>query len=137
VFLAGKSPSIQPYTVYIYGHGQPYTYHTHTHTHTERCSHMTVILSLTSHRDAGLHLSSPTSTYLTHTHTHAHTHTHTHIHTQMLPCYLFILALTSHVTRVGQIYIYTVYIRCFWQGNHQIYGVYIRIYIYGSGQPYI
>ena len=27
---------------------------------------------------------------------------------------------------------YTVYIRYFWQGNHQIYGVYIRIYmVYG------
>jgi len=22
----------------------------------------------------------------------------------------------------------TIYIRCFWLGNHQIYGVYIRIY---------
>ena len=30
------------------------------------------------------------------------------------------------------IYMYTVYIRYFWQGNHQIYGVYIRIYmVYG------
>ena len=26
------------------------------------------------------------------------------------------------------IYMYTVYIRYFWLGNHQIYGVYIRIY---------
>ena len=26
------------------------------------------------------------------------------------------------VCRVGQNYIYTVYIRYFWQGNHQIYG---------------
>jgi len=35
---------------------------------------------------------------------------------------------------------YTVYIRHFWQGNHQIYGHIRRIYtayIYGSGQPYI
>jgi len=26
VFLAGKSPYIRSYTVYIYGSGQPYTY---------------------------------------------------------------------------------------------------------------
>jgi len=30
--------------------------------------------------------------------------------------------------RVGQNHIYTVYIWCFWQGNHQIYGVYIRFW---------
>jgi len=27
-----------------------------------------------------------------------------------------------HMSRVGQNHIYTVYIRYFWQGNHQIYG---------------
>ena len=35
------------------------------------------------------------------------------------------LALFSQdglVSRVGQNHIYTVYIRCFWQGNYQIYG---------------
>jgi len=26
------------------------------------------------------------------------------------------------MARVGQNHIYTFYIRCFWQGNHQIYG---------------
>jgi len=31
--------------------------------------------------------------------------------------------------RVGQNHIYTVYIRYFWLGNHQIYGVYIYVYI--------
>jgi len=31
---------------------------------------------------------------------------------------------------VGQNYIYTVYIRYFWLGNHQIYGVYIHIYTF-------
>jgi hypothetical protein len=30
--------------------------------------------------------------------------------------------------RVGQNHTYTVYIRYFWLGNHQIYGVFIRIY---------
>jgi len=30
--------------------------------------------------------------------------------------------LRMHVNRVGQNHIYTVYIRYFWQGNHQIYG---------------
>jgi len=29
---------------------------------------------------------------------------------------------TPIMHRVGQNHIYTVYIRCFWQGNHQIYG---------------
>jgi hypothetical protein len=28
----------------------------------------------------------------------------------------------THMCRVGQNHIYTVYIRYFWQGNHQIYG---------------
>jgi len=31
--------------------------------------------------------------------------------------------------------IYTVYIRYFWQGNHQICGMH-GVYTYGSGQPY-
>jgi hypothetical protein len=39
--------------------------------------------------------------------------------------------------RVGQHLIYTVYIRCFWQGTHQIYGHIRRIPMYGSGQPYM
>jgi hypothetical protein len=39
IILAGKSPNIQSYTVYIYGSGQPYTFNTiystskGTHTH--------------------------------------------------------------------------------------------------------
>jgi len=28
------------------------------------------------------------------------------------------------ISKVGQNHIYTVYIRCFWQGNHQIYSIY-------------
>ena len=32
------------------------------------------------------------------------------------------------INRVGQNHIHTVYIRYFWQGNHQIYGVYIRFW---------
>jgi hypothetical protein len=32
------------------------------------------------------------------------------------------------MSRVGQNHVYTVYIRFFWLGNHQIYGVYIRVY---------
>jgi hypothetical protein len=32
------------------------------------------------------------------------------------------------INRVGQNHVYTVYIRYFWQGNHQIYGVYIRFW---------
>ena len=32
------------------------------------------------------------------------------------------------IYRVGQNHTYTVYIRYFWLGNHQICGVYIRIY---------
>jgi hypothetical protein len=34
-------------------------------------------------------------------------------------------ACTMHVTSIGlarTIYLYTVFIRCFWQGNHHIYG---------------
>ena len=44
------------------------------------------------------------------------------------------------ICRVGQNHIYTVYIRYYWQGNHQIYGhiwcIY-TVYLYGSGQPYL
>jgi len=28
----------------------------------------------------------------------------------------------KHISRVGQNHLYTVYIRYFWQGNHQLYG---------------
>ena len=49
-------------------------------------------------------------------------------------CSCHINFVIYHIYRVGQNRIYTVYIRCFWQGNHQIYGQ-IQ-YIYGSGQPY-
>ena len=52
----------------------------------------------------------------THTNTHIHTRTHTHIHT-----YTHVHTHTqTHTQRVGQNHIYTVYTRCFWQGNHQI-----------------
>jgi hypothetical protein len=54
--------------------------------------------------------------------------------------HIYVLRINSVLYRMGRlrssydpslIYIYgvlTVYIRCFWQGIHQIYGVYIRIY---------
>ena len=35
---------------------------------------------------------------------------------------------SASISRVGQNHVYTVYVRYFWLGNHQIYGVYIRIY---------
>ena len=41
--------------------------------------------------------------------------------------------LSSH-NGVGQIHIYTVNIRFFWQGNHQVYG-HVQC-THGSGQPY-
>jgi hypothetical protein len=44
------------------------------------------------------------------------------------------LARTIGIYRVGQNHIYTVYIRFFWQGNHQIYG-HIRAQN-DSGRPY-
>ena len=34
----------------------------------------------------------------------------------------------GHIHRVGQNHIYTVYMRYFWQGFHQIHGVYIRFW---------
>jgi hypothetical protein len=40
------------------------------------------------------------------------------------------------VCRVGRNHIYTVHIRCFWQGNHQIYS-HIRCIYTVSGQPYV
>jgi hypothetical protein len=45
------------------------------------------------------------------------------------------VAASVGLARTIYIYIYTVYIRDIWQGDHQIYG-HIRCYIYGSGQPY-
>jgi hypothetical protein len=43
---------------------------------------------------------------------------------------------TFPICRVGQNLIYTVYIRHFWQENHQNIRPY-TVYIYGSGQPYL
>ena len=65
VFLAGKSPYIRSYTVYIYGSGQPYK----------------LLLSLFSMHDT--RQSTPFAN--THTHTRTHTHTHTHTHTRQEP----------------------------------------------------
>jgi len=39
--------------------------------------------------------------------------------------------------RVGQNHIYTVYIRYFWLGNHQIYGVYIHVYTVLANPSYV
>ena len=38
------------------------------------------------------------------------------------------LCIYIGLARTIYIYIYTLYIRYFWLGNHQIYGVYLRIY---------
>ena len=38
-----------------------------------------------------------------------------------LTAYIYIIMWLGFVCRVGQNHIYTVYLRCFWQGNHQIY----------------
>ena len=57
-----------------------------------------------------------------------HTHARTHIHTHSLEskCYSLnsgvMSAFVSWGSRVGQNHIYTVYIRHFWHGNHQMYG---------------
>jgi len=42
-----------------------------------------------------------------------YTYIYIYIYKALLPCIMI---------RVGQNYIYTVYTRYFWQGNHQIYG---------------
>lgn len=39
------------------------------------------------------------------------------------------------VFRFGQSHIYAVYVRYFWQGNHQVSGHICCVGIYGSGQP--
>ena len=57
MFLAGKTPNIRSYTVYIYGSGQPYT----CVQYEEDC------------RNMPMHLH-------THAHTHARAHTHKHTH---------------------------------------------------------
>ena len=35
---------------------------------------------------------------------------------------IYVVSYSCHMSRVGQNHIYTVYIRHFWQGTHQIYG---------------
>jgi hypothetical protein len=66
----------------------------------------------------------------THTYTHTHTLTCTHTHAcraRMERCLSNALIKPTQNTRwiqmsrAGQNHIYTVYMRCFWQGNHQIY----------------
>jgi len=42
-----------------------------------------------------------------------------------------------HICRVGQNHIYTVYIWCFWQGNHQIYGHIRCIYTVLANPTYL
>jgi hypothetical protein len=56
-----------------------------------------------------------------------HTRIHTYTRTQYMPvCQCKVPVCRSEsMSRVGQNHIYTVHVRCFWQGNHQIYG-YIR-----------
>jgi uncharacterized membrane protein YcjF (UPF0283 family) len=41
-----------------------------------------------------------------------------------------------HIRRVGENHIYTLYIQCFWQGNHQIYSYKRCIYTVLANQPY-
>jgi hypothetical protein len=40
-----------------------------------------------------------------------------------------------HLSRVGHNHIYTVYIRCYWQGNHQMYGHIRCIYTVLANTP--
>ena len=72
-------------------------------------------------------------------------HKHSCIHTYVLLSYNMYTGLQCsgvcivsymYMNRVGQNHKYTVYIRYFWQGNHQIYGHIYTVNIYGSGQPY-
>jgi hypothetical protein len=62
---------------------------------------------------------------------HGHLFRHTHVHTNPLfyDCVSTRSPSLCHMFRVGQNHIYTVCIRYFLLGNHQIYGVYIRIYM--------
>jgi len=48
--------------------------------------------------------------------------------TLWLPKRLLQRASVLIMSRVGQNHIYTVYIRYFWQGKHQMYGAYIRFW---------
>jgi hypothetical protein len=50
-------------------------------------------------------------------------------------CTVSVCTCTASVSRVGQNRTYTVCVRCFWQGSHQMYGH--AVYIYVSGQPYL
>jgi len=52
---------------------------------------------------------------------------------QIFPC----LTQSTHRFRVGQNHIYTVYIRYFWQGNHQIYGHIRCIYTVLANPTYV
>jgi hypothetical protein len=49
---------------------------------------------------------------------------------------IYMVIYGAYIRRVGQNHMYTVYIRYFWQKNHQIPNIQLyRVYIYGSGQP--
>ena len=105
VFLAGNSPYIRSYTVYICGSGQPYTYAfvapwcftvptillvhgVQTHTHTLIHTYPTHVYVFTY---THTHTSTHTHKWHTHIHIHIHkthdtlSHTHTHTHTNTHP----------------------------------------------------
>jgi hypothetical protein len=115
--------------------------HTHarTHTHSHTNTHTIQTHTIQTHTRTHAHTHAHTHTHMhTYIHTRAHTlinthaHTRARIHTQLI-CLIYVLN-NGHVNevmvmcRVGQNHIYTVYIRYFWLGNHQLYGVCIHIY---------
>jgi len=70
---------------------------------------------------------------------------HIHVHACVCTCLCCLVSQLRllrrrknlSMCRFGQIHVYTVSIRFFWQGIHQIYGHIQCLYIYKSGQPYV
>ena len=71
--------------------------------------------------DANMHAPHVMSRSASRHRTHIHTQTRTHVPPPPTPTPTP-TAFSCNIFRVGQDHIYTVHIRYFWQGNHQIYG---------------
>jgi hypothetical protein len=117
VFLAGKLPCILPYTMHVYGSGQPYS-----------CMNVLAILCLVpnliqSSEQMQHHPTfSDTPSAAKHNNSritcmHISTGLARTIYIIYYGVYIRILYITVYI-----LYIFGVYIRHFWFGNHQLYG---------------
>ena len=143
VFLAGKSPNIRSYTVYIYGSGQPYLQHTGLNKQSLRIKiwhliWMPILRASGSNKvlSSGLKRSTTCKHKINGIHRISNTDTQADdvdavkiVWAQLSVVFCIKVGMMS---RFGQHHIYAMYIRYFWQGKITKYtvkyGKYIRFW---------